>query len=263
MVAKKSASVSKAENQQSKSVKTTAPKSAKNVKLEKKPSKKVVQKKKTVRKKAAPKKPIITPAMFEEYYFKISQDKFKELSKEWNETKLKIKIPKLDGYDHWLNFFKTLTPSAIKQLAVTGVDFLPTEGYAALAWWHDVIGSPYRMDKIHKAGLTSGDDGTKKQSVQELATANDRIGVLKAIRDSIAQKLDKGAGSRDTAALAREMTEIMTQIADFEKRQGPKKETKLGQLLGEFDASKAKQAKAGSRKTSYKAKVTIKDVEGE
>lgn len=250
MVAKKTAS------------KAIAPKSKEvNKKVAQKP--KTVAKKKTARKKATPKKPIITPEMFEQYYFKMSQDRFKELSKEWNETKLKIKIPNLDGYDHWLNYFKTLTPNAIKQLANTGVDFLSTEAYAALAWWHDVIGSPYRMDKIHKAGLTSGDDGTKKSSVQELATANDRIGVLKAIRDSLAQKLDKGAGSRDTAALAREMTEIMTQIADFEKRQGPKKETKLGQLLGEYDASKASKAKNGngSRKTSYKAKVTIDDVE--
>ncbi len=54
--------------------------------------------------------------------------------------------------------------------------------------------------------------------------------MLKATRDKIAEKLDKGAGARDTAALTREMTEIMTQIADYEKRLGPKKETLLGQL---------------------------------
>lgn len=259
MVAKKSASIKAATTKDKKPP------------VEKVVSKKVVQKpkttakKKTTRKKAAPKKPIITPAMFEQYYFNISQDRFKELSREWNENKLKIKIPNLDSYDHWLNYFKTLTPNAIKQLAVTGLDFLPTEAYTALAWWHDVIGSPYRMDKIHKAGLTSGDDGTKKKSVQDLATANDRLGVLKAIRDSLAQKLDKGAGSRDTAALAREMTEIMTQIADYEKRQGPKKTTVLGQLIGEYDASKVKKPANGNgaRKTSYKAKakVTIDDLE--
>lgn len=217
-------------------------------------------------KKSAPKKPIITPEMFEAYYFKLSTAKFKELSQEWNETKLKIKIPKLEGYDQWLNYFKTLTPNTIKQLATTGMDFLPTEGYAALAWWHDVIASPYRMDKIHKAGLTStGDDDKPKQTISQLAAQNDRLGVLKAIRDSVAAKLDKGAGNRDTAALAQQMTEIMTQIADYEKRMGPKKETVLGQLLGEFDASKSKATagkKAGSRKTSFKTRVTIDDTEG-
>ena len=79
----------------------TAKKSAPAAVL-KKTNKKVVQKtpaKKTVKKKAAPKKVVITPEMFEAYYFKLSTAKFKELSQEWNETKLKIKIPKLEGYD--------------------------------------------------------------------------------------------------------------------------------------------------------------------
>jgi hypothetical protein len=253
MVAKKTASTAKAAT-----TKAKAPVKAKAV------SKKVVQKK-TTKKKAAPKKPVITPAMFDAYFAELSQDKFKELSREWNETRLKVKIPKLDGYDQWLNYFKTLTPNTIKQLAETGLDFLPTEGYAALAWWHDVIASPYRMDKIHKAGLTSGgDDAKPKQTISQLAAQNDRIGVLKAIRDSVAAKLDKGAGSRDTAALAAQMTEIMTQIADFEKRQGPKKETKLGQILGEYQASKSKAAvgkATNSRKTSFKTRVTIDDTE--
>lgn len=254
MVAKKTASTAKVSKPKEKS----PPK-------EKAANKKVVQKKKTTRKKAAPKKPVITPQMFDEYFVKMSQDKFKELSLLWNEERLKIKIPKLDGYDQWLNYFKTLTPNAIKQLAVTGLDFLPTEAYTALAWWHDVIASPYRMDKVHKAGLTTATDGAKpKETIGQLAAKNDRLGVLKAIRDSLAAKLDKGAGNRDTASLAQQMTEVMTQIADFEKRQGPKKETKLGQLLGEYDASKSKATagkSAGSRKTSFKTRVTIDDTE--
>ena len=258
MVAKKTASTAKVTKPKEKS----PPKKVANKKVVQKPA---PVKKKTTRKKATPKKPVITPQMFDEYFAKMSQDKFKELSQQWNEERLKIKIPKLDGYDQWLNYFKTLTPNAIKQLAVTGLDFLPTEAYTALAWWHDVIASPYRMDKVHKAGLTTATDDTKpKETIGQLAAKNDRLGVLKAIRDSLAQKLDKGAGSRDTAALASQMTEVMTQIADFEKRQGPKKETKLGQLLGEYDASKSKASAgraAGSRKTSFKTRVTIDDTE--
>ena len=48
-----------------------------------------------------------------------------------------------------------------------------------------------------------------QQLVLALAQDNDRLGVLKATRDKIAEKLDKGAGNRDTALLTREMTEIM------------------------------------------------------
>lgn len=216
-------------------------------------------------KRAAPKKPVITEKDFEAWYFGHDIKYFVKLSQLWNEANLQIQIPNHDGYDEWLNYFKGLSPTIIKQLAVTGVDFLPTDGYAALSRWHDIISHPHRIDKIHQAGLTGKpkDKGTK--TIVELAHDNDRMGVLKAVRDEIATKLQKGAGARDTAALSREMTEIMTQIADYEKRQGPKKTTKLGALLGDVDLRTKRPPKngGGSRNTSYKSRVTIKDVEGQ
>lgn len=198
------------------------------------------------------------------WFFDLAPPHFVFLCKEWNERSFKIQISDHDGYDQWLNYFKTLTPTAIKQLAQTGVDFLPTEAYAALSRWHDIIKSPGRIDKIHQAGLTS--QGSKTEtSITQLAASNDRLGVLRATRDKIAEKLEKGAGARDTAALAREMTDIMGQIAEYERRLGPKRETKLGQLLGEFDVKQHKRPArngGGARNTSFKSRVTIDDVEG-
>ena len=97
-----------------------------------------------------------------------------------------------------------------------------------------------------------------------MALKNDRYGVLKATRDKLAEKLDKGAGSRDTAALARELTEVMTQIADYEKRLGPKKTTKLGELLADMPTRTAgkRTCSKGARNTSFASRVTIEDVEG-
>jgi hypothetical protein len=197
--------------------------------------------------------------LHDEWFFNLPPGYFKKLTEEWNERNLRIKIKPQKNYDEWLNYFKTLPPTSIKMLAATGQDFLPTEAYAALSRWHDIIGNPHRIDKIHQSGLTSPKANKDSKTIAQLALANDRLGVLKATRDKIAEKLDKGAGSRDTALLTREMTEIMTQIADYEKRLGPKKTTELGRLLDEVPNKKRTRSK-GARNTSFKSRVTIEDV---
>lgn len=206
--------------------------------------------------------PNILNQMHEDWLFNLPPKYFKQLAEEWNEKNLKIVIKPQANYDEWLNYFKTMPPSHIRMLASTGQDFLPTEAYAALSRWHDIISNPHRIDKIHQSGLTNRSTGKAKDSITQLALNNDRLGVLRATRDRIAEKLEKGAGARDTAALAREMTEIMTQIADYEKRSGPKKETRLGQLLGDMPEPTGKRSRdKGARNTSFKTRVTIEDVE--
>lgn len=214
--------------------------------------------------KPPPEKIPITEADHEKWFYNLDAKHFKLLAQEWNEQKLKLKLVKQDGYDAWLNYFKTLSPTAIRMLAATGQDILTTEAYAALSWWHDIISNPHRIGKIHQAGLNGPARDKKTKTIYELAQANDRLGVLMATRDAIAEKLQKGAGARDTAALARELTEIMTQIADYEKRMGPKKTTVLGQLLEDMPGPKTKRPSkngGGARHTSFKSRVTIKDIE--
>jgi hypothetical protein len=215
-------------------------------------------------KKPRAKKPVITDADFNKWFYNLDIEHFVTLTKEWNEENLKIKIPKHTNYDDWFNFFKDLSPTAIRQLVSTGKDFLPIEGYAALSRWADIVSNPSRIDKIHQAGLARPNAMTPEQNILALARKGDRLGVLYAIRDGIAEKLVKGAGARDTASLAKEMTSILEQIADVEKRQAPKKTTKLGKLMNDFDVSKTTKRKPngkGARHVSYKAKVTIDDME--
>jgi len=226
----------------------------------KKASKKVAQKKK-------PAKPAFTQAMFEKRFYSLGIDEFKALCEVYNEQQLKIKITKQPDYDHWLNYFKSFPASHIRLLVKIGQDMLDAEAYSALRMWHDIISNPQRIAKIHQSALL-GPKTKDGKGIVAMALANDRLGVLQATRDKIAEKLEKGAGARDTAALARELTEVMTQIADYEKRQGPKKTTMLGQLLEGMPGSDVKNtskkpAKAGQgrRKTSYAARVTIKDIE--
>lgn len=228
----------------------------------KKPSKKVAQKKKP----AAPK---ITPAMFEKHFYALSHDEFKALCEVYNERQLKIKIKKQPDYDHWLNYFKGFPASHIRLLVRIGQDMLDAEAYSALRMWHDIISNPQRIAKIHQSAL-QGPKSKEGTGIMAMALKNDRMGVLMATRDKLAEKLEKGAGARDTAALARELTEVMTAISDYEKRLGPKKTTVLGQLLegtpgGAVKNTEGKKRPAknggGRRNTSFASRVTIEDVE--
>lgn len=230
----------------------------------KKPIKKVAQKKKP----AAPK---ITPKMFEKHFYGLSQDEFKALCEVYVEKQLNIKIIKQPDYDHWLNYFKGFPASHIRILVRIGQDMLDAEAYSALRMWHDIISNPQRIAKIHQSTLT-GPKGDGDKGIVAMALKNDRMGVLMATRDKLAEKLEKGAGARDTAALARELTEVMTAISDYEKRLGPKKTTVLGQLLEGTPGSTVKRTEGkkrpgknggGTRNTSYASRVTIKDVEND
>lgn len=231
-------------------------------------NKKLPTKKKVV-KKSVQKPPVFTEAMFEKHFFALSPKLFKQMCDEWNDANLKIKIIKQVDYDHWLNYFKTLPASHIRMLVMTGQDILDAEAYSALRMWHDIISNPQRINKIHQSAL-AGPKAKEGEGIVARALANDRLGVLQATRDRLAEKLEKGAGARDTAALARELTEVMTQIADYEKRQAPKKTTKLGQLLDGMPGARVVSPDAkkrpshpggGTRKTSYASRVTIEDIE--
>lgn len=182
----------------------------------------------------------------EEWFYSLDQNEMVELCKGWVKKNTTVELPDLHDYDAWLNYFRTIPPAVTRQLGVIGQYSLPTEAYAALTRWIDIMKSPHRIDKIYQAGLAR--PKAEQKSISELAQANDKLGVLYAIRDEIAAKLDRGTGARDTANLAREMSDILDQISEAERRAGPKQGTVLAELL----ADKPKKAK-GARNGSYKA----------
>mgnify|MGYP001740547107 CR=1 FL=1 len=177
----------------------------------------------------------------------------------WNERNFKIKLPKNKDYEGWLNYFKDLPPSTIRILSSSGIDVLSTEAYAALSRWHDIIKSPHRIEKLQQASLQR--DKTKKSgpSIAELAAKNDQLGVLQALRDNIAAELEKGVATRDMASLSRQLIDVTDQIKALERKNGPRKNTELAKLVGEVD-QKRKRGN-GARTTSFKARITIDDME--
>ena len=199
------------------------------------------------------------------WFLDLDRDAFQELCRAWNAKNIGIEIPtNIEGYDQWLNFFKKLSPSANKSLYELGQDTLDTEAFSALARWIDILETPGRIDKIYQAGLTK--PKTEQKTITELASENDELGVLKALRDQIAEQLQKGTGARDTANLAREMSSIIQQIKEAERKRGPKEDTVLAKLMGNMPMDKVPDKKTrgkGARDKSYMSKLTIEDVENE
>lgn len=202
----------------------------------------------------------------EEWFYALEAREMVKLCREWTRRNISVDLPDLHDYDDWLDYFRKLPPATITQLAMVGQTFLPTEAYAALTRWADILKSPHRIDKIYQAGLARRRN--EQKSISQLAQENDKLGVLYAVRDQIAEKLDRGAGARDTANLSREMSEILDQITEAERRAGPKKNTLLAELMGEVPmqvgkVSPKRNQKNGRRDRSYMSKLTIEDVENE
>lgn len=202
----------------------------------------------------------------EEWFYSLSTNEMVRLCREWTRQNISLELPDLHDYDEWLDYFRKLPPATINQLAMVGQTFLPTEAYAALTRWADILKSPHRIDKIYQAGLAKRKG--EQKSISELAQQNDKLGVLYAIRDQVAEKLDRGTGARDTANLAREMSEILDQITEAERRAGPKKNTLLATLMGDVEpqtgpVSPKRNQKNGARDRSYASKLTIEDVEND
>ncbi len=190
----------------------------------------------------------------EEWFFALPDSQYRALCARYTSEHFKLPTD-IDNYDEWLNYFKNLPVTEVKRLAEIGEDILTAEAYSALARWVDIVENPSRIDKLHQSGLSKAKG---EKSISELANANDKLGVLYAIRAEIAEKLDKGTGARDTAALAKEMANIMDLITEAERRQGPSKDTKLAELMG-FTPAKRTRSK-GARNTSFMSR-TIKEVE--
>lgn len=219
----------------------------------------------TTKRKAAakPKAPTFTEARAKQWFLELSHDEFLELCKKWNERNFKIKLPKNKDYEGWLNYFKDLPPSTIRILSSSGIDVLSTEAYAALSRWHDIIKSPHRIEKLQQASLQR--DKTKKSgpSIAELAAKNDQLGVLQALRDNIAAELEKGVATRDMASLSRQLIDVTDQIKALERKNGPRKNTDLAKLTGDVQQQMQQKRRRGNgaRTTSFKARITIDDME--
>lgn len=211
------------------------------------------------------KRKMFTEADARAWFMNLSHKDFVEICEAWNNNNLKIRLPrgyKDFEYDDWVNYFKKLNPRINKILSTSGIDILPTDGYTALMLWGDIIKSPHRINKIHQAQLTNAKDkDADTLTITELAENNDQMGVLKALRHNIAQKLEKGVATRDLSSLSKQLVEITDQIKRLERKSGARKNTKLADLIDGVPAKTPRKGGRGARSGSIRARITIDDLE--
>ena len=186
----------------------------------------------------------------EEWFLSLTEKQYTALCNTYVDQKMKLKIPKLDSYDQFLNYFKDLSPNKIKLLLKIGQETLSVEAYASIRLWADILANPSRISKIHKSGLTSA---TGEKSIVEIAKGDDILATLVAIRNKIAERID--GGSDDMARLTQQLRDITHQIADERRKLGPSKDSDLGKLLSGYKERSAN----GARRNSFKSRITVDD----
>ena len=203
-----------------------------------------------------------------DWFLKRSPEEFSELSNEWQNRYLGVRGNRNKGYNEWLDYFKTLPASEVQDLIENeGSSVLSVEAYTALKLWGDIIDNPQRISKVYQAGITKEKEG--RQSIVELAKANDTLGTFCAIRDDLAAKLEKGMAARDQSQTAKTLMEVMDNISEIERRRGPSENTELARILSSMsniktapEVPKKRTRAKGARNTSFKSK-TIKELEDE
>lgn len=61
------------------------------------------------------------------------------------------------------------------------------------------------------------------QRLSEAIADGDELGILKATRDIVAERLENSDSGRDTAALSKQMQELTEKISALDKKRGNKK----------------------------------------
>ena len=95
-----------------------------------------------------------------------------------------------------------------------------------------------------------------ESSLASKALSGDRLETLKALRDELAKRIDRPrTAARDVAALARQLTEVLTQIESANRKQAAKAK---GTATDELAARRAaRQSGADVRKATVRKRGSV------
>lgn len=158
-------------------------------------------------------------------------------------------------YDQWLEFFR-------KQPAGNLVKFerlkniIPTEGYAALKRWQEIIENPSKMDKLYQGRLKAEND----KNIMEVAVGDDDEVFYEAlIKENVQQLNTSNISQQEVARLTQNINIFRKELREIRSRK-PKKGTVLEQVLQKaaIPPKTEKPAKKKASKTPSKASVKKK-----
>ena len=164
-----------------------------------------------------------------------------------------LKLPEKDlNYDEWLEFFRQQPAGLLSEYERLKM-IMPTEGYAALKRWQEIIENPSKMDKLYSARLKAKTEA----DIMEIASGDDDEAFYEAlIHENIQQLNSSNASVQETARITQNLNIFRQQLREVRSRK-PKKGTVLEQVL-EKAAIPPKPAKKKASKKASKAGVKKK-----
>lgn len=167
-----------------------------------------------------------------------------------------IELPKEElDYDEWLEFFRKQPAGRLAQFERLKNE-IPTEGYAALKRWQEIIDNPSKMDKLYQGRLKAEND----KNIMEVAVGDDDEVFYEAlIKENVQQLNTSNISQQEVARLTQNINIFRKELREIRSRK-PKKGTVLEKVLEKAaipPKSKTTEKKQGS-KTASKGSVKKK-----
>lgn len=167
-----------------------------------------------------------------------------------------VELPKHElDYDQWLEFFRKQPAGRLSEFERLKNE-IPTEGYAALKRWQEIIENPSKMDKLYQGRLKAEND----KNIMEVAVGDDDEVFYEAlIRENVTQLNTSNISQQEVARLTQNINIFRKELREIRSRK-PKKGTVLEKVL-EKAAIPAKSKTTGKKqgsKTASKASVKKK-----
>ncbi len=167
-----------------------------------------------------------------------------------------IKLPEEElDYDQWLEFFRKQPAGNLAKFERLKNE-IPTEGYAALKRWQEIIENPSKMDKLYQGRLKA----QAEQDIMQISVGDDDEAFYEAlIRENVQQLNTSNISQQEVARLTQNINIFRKELREIRSRK-PKKGTVLEQVLQKaaIPPKPKKTVKKVASKTASKASVKKK-----
>lgn len=129
-------------------------------------------------------------------------------------------------YDQWLEFFRKQPAGKLSEFERLK-NSTPTEGYAALKRWIEILENPSKMDKLYQGRLKAESD----KNIMEVAVGDDDEAFYEAlIKENVQQLNTSNISQQEVARLTQNINIFRKELRDIRSRK-PKKGTVLEKVL--------------------------------
>ena len=138
-----------------------------------------------------------------------------------------IKLPDQElDYDEWLEYFRKQPAGRLSQFERLKNE-IPTEGYAALKRWQEILDNPSKMDKLYQGRLKAEND----KNIMEVAVGDDDEVFYEAlIKENVQQLNTSNISQQEVARLTQNINIFRKELREIRSRK-PKKGTVLEKVL--------------------------------